>query len=175
MKFFNGEIGVKESVEKERDVSIKEGLFFQSEVCVYDRMEKRNDNLLQCENIVRSSISEMEQLKNKYDVVLGNLEQNVRTRANELLLQFNQLVYKKHLNQKTSISVDRYTDESIIVRFQQREDVRVTLNFTEPDFIDDSHKIHNVEVAYLSYISDGKRRIRNSTLPVIVDELSRIL
>lgn len=175
MFFLNDNFNERREIDKKDSPSEKAGVFFQSGLAVEDAESYVIDQLLQCEKIVKSSMSEMKQLQQKYDMVLDGLDSNVRTRANELLLQFNQLFSTHKYSSMTTISLDRYTDESIIVRFRNREDVRVTLNFTEPDFADEQHTIQNVEVAYLSFIQGGKRQIKNSSLPAIVDELYKIL
>lgn len=175
MYFYNDSLNKRKGIDR-RDVELeKEGVFFRPDVAVEDELDYASDQILQCEEIVRTSIVEMQQLRSRYKMVLDGLDRKLRTRANELLLQFNQLFSKSKYSHLAIFSLDRYTDESIIVRFKNREDVRVTLNFTEPDFVDERHMIQNVEVAYLSFLQGGKRQIKNSSLSVIVDELCKIL
>lgn len=175
MYFYNESLNTSKGTDR-RDTELeKEGVFFRSDVAVEDAVNYASDRLLQCEEIVRTSMVEMQQLRSRYDMVLGGIDRELQTRANELLLQFNQLFSKSRYSHLATFSLDRYTDESIIVRFKYREDVRVTLNFTEPDFVDEKHTIQNVEVAYLSFLQGGKRQIKNSSLSVIVDELCKIL
>lgn len=50
--------------------------------------------------------------------------------------------------------------------------VRLTINFTEPEYIDE-HR--NIEEAYLSYVKGKTRIIRNSTLENIIMELEKLI
>lgn len=144
-------------------------------VVAFKRMFHKLDREVMDENIARSSIFEMEQLERHYQPVIDNLDKKERTRANELMLGFIQAITKRNFHREVSFSIDRYTDERIIVRFKQRSDLRVTLNFTEPDYLDEECTIKNVEVAYLSYLEGNNRHILNSTLSVIIDELCNLL
>ena len=146
-----------------------------SSVVAFTRMFQKLDREVMDENIARSSILEMEQLKRHYQPVIDNLDKKERTRANELMLGFIQAITKRNFQRQVSFSIDRYTDKRIIVRFKQRADLRVTLNFTEPDYLDEVCTIKNVEVAYLSYLEGNNRHILNSSLSVIIDELCNLL
>lgn len=160
----------RQELELPKDVFFKDLAFIKRE-----NLYRQLDIEAKEENLSSSVIVEMRKLQQQYSVVVDTLESDVRTRANELLFAFIQGVSKHNLRNDVSCSIDRYTDESIIIRFRQREDLRVTLNFTEPEYIDEECTIKNVEVAYLSYLEGHQRHILNSSLSVIVDELCGLL
>lgn len=172
--FLNGIYGIRKEPQQETELP-QDGFFKDLAFIKHEKLFRQLDVEANEENISSSVIVEMGKLQQRYRVVIDALESDVRTRANELLFAFIQGVSKHNLRNDVSCSIDRYTDESIIVRFRQREDLRVTLNFTEPEYIDEECTIKNVEVAYLSYLEGHRRRILNSSLSVIVDELCRLL
>lgn len=174
MSILNGEYDMPQIACREEKAQ-KEGYFFLTEHVAIENEDVQDRIAQQQNSVIDASIMEMQQLQNCYKTILERLDYQTRTRANELLVSFNQALSRNRINSKACISIDRYTDESIIVRFSQRDDIRVTLNFTEPDYIDEANKILNVEVAYLSFVRNGKRHIHNSTMSVIVDELSELL
>lgn len=172
--FLNGNYAIRK--EPQQEPKLPQDDFFKDLAFLeHENLFRQMDVEAKEENISSSVIVEMGKLQQRYSVVVDALDSEVRTRANELLFAFIQGVSKHNIRNDVSCSIDRYTDESIIVRFRQREDLRVTLNFTEPEYIDEKCTIKNVEVAYLSYIEGHRRRILNSSLSVIIDELCRLL
>ncbi len=127
------------------------------------------------EKMMQHAIQTMGQLRSHYEDVFDGMDSVVRRRANAMLVQFQQAMSRRHGTDGVTYSVDCYTDESIIIRFSQRKDLRLTINFTEPEFIDANRCTRNIEEAYLSYMKGKKRMIRNSTLDIIINELEKLI
>ena len=127
------------------------------------------------EKMMQNAIQTMGQLHSRYEEVFKVMDVPVRRRANAMLVQFQQAISQKRRNDEIIYSVDCYTDESLIIRFSQRKDVRLTINFTEPEYIDEQRCIRNIEEAYLSYMKGKTRIIRNSTLDNIIMELEKLI
>lgn len=124
------------------------------------------------EKMMKKTIQTMGELHSRYEKVFDTMDVPIRRRANAMLVQFQQAMSQKRKIGEVFYSVDCYTDESLIIRFSQRKDVRLTINFTEPEYIDEQR---NIEEAYLSYVKGKTRIIKNSTLENIIMELEKLI
>ena len=124
------------------------------------------------EKMMKKTIQTMGELHSRYEKVFDTMDVPIRRRANAMLVQFQQAMSQKRRTGEVFYSVDCYTDESLIIRFSQRKDVRLTINFTEPEYINE-HR--NIEEAYLSYVKGKTRVIKNSTLENIIMELDKLI
>lgn len=140
-----------------------------------ERQSNRESYQVVEEKMMKSSIQTMGELRSRYVKAFNDMDDNIRRRANAMLVQFQQAISQKLSFDEVSYSVDCYTDESFIIRFSQRKDVRLTINFTEPEYIDEQRSIRNIEEAYLSYMKGKTRIIKNSTLDNIILELEKLI
>ena len=158
------------------EIEEEETSFFNDSLLTSDEQKSIRDyRQVMTEKMMQHAVQTMEHLLGSYEEVFDGMDAVVRRRANAMLVQFQQAMYGQGREGDVSYSVDCYTDESIIIRFSQRKDVRLTMNFTEPEYVDEQRCIRNIEEAYLSYLKGEKRVIRNSTLDNIIKELEKLI
>lgn len=134
-----------------------------------------NDRDINEETNERKAIAAMKNIEQKYYRVFEKLDKSKRRRANELLMHFQVKIGLSGKDVVPEYTLDTFSEDRIYVTFTHHKDLRVTLNFTEDDFIDTAQTIRNVEVAYLSYKKENRRFIVNNTLDEIITHLLRLL
>ena len=71
---------------------------------------------------------------------------------------------------KDIVQIDDMIDDSIVVRFVKRKDIRLNIYFDEDSYDDGS-----MEEAYLSYKSKGVRYVENNSIEEAVRHLKQLL
>lgn len=121
------------------------------------------------------SIKRVYDLKKRYRYIYDTFSEEISSLFNNRMC----LVVSRLMENKVEIhdiSLDTFSEDSFIVSFAKRDDVKLTINLNEPDQIMvDGEIVNNVEVAYLTFNEGGKRRIINNTLRNILTELNSML
>lgn len=133
------------------------------------------DTYIHEETNERKAIAAMMGIEQKYIHVFKTLEKGKRRRAHELLMRFQIKIGLSGKEVTPNYTLDTFSEDRIYVTFPHHKDLRVTLNFTEDDYIDAAQTIQNVEVAYLSYRKNDRKHMVNNTLEEIVNQLLRLL
>ena len=125
------------------------------------------------DNIQREVIQKLSRIRESHEHIFSNLDKDLSVLLNQRIMQVVSYLHKNNLIDEYEISFDNYTESCIDVRFSKRPDIVMSVYFDEPDMINDT--ISNVEVAYLTYKKNGKRRSINNTLDYILKEMVRLL
>ena len=125
------------------------------------------------DKIQREVIQKLSRIRELHEHIFSNLDKDLSILLNQRIMQVVSYLHKNNLIDEYEISFDNYTESCIDVRFSKRPDIVMSVYFDEPDMINDT--ISNVEVAYLTYKKNGKRRSINNTLDYILKEMVRLL
>ena len=125
------------------------------------------------DNIQREVIQKLSTIRELHEHIFSELDKDLSVLLNQRIMQVVSYLHKNNLIDEYEISFDNYTESCIDVRFSKRPDIVMSVYFDEPDMINDT--ISNVEVAYLTYKKNGKRRSINNTLDYILKEMVRLL
>lgn len=127
------------------------------------------------EKVTTVSINRVFDLRERYSTIYQSFSEEMILSFNDRMTQVISRLSDRDITIQ-DIVLDTFTEDSFIVSFPKRRDVKLTINLMEPDrIIVDGESINNVEVAYLTYKNDGRRRIINNTLHNIIEELMDIL
>lgn len=138
-------------------------------------IKDRNSDSISREKVSTVSISRVFDLRKRYSTIYQSFSEDMSMSFNDRMTEVISILSEKKISIQ-DIVLDTFSEDSFIVSFTKRADVKLTINFTEPDRIFvDGETINNVEVAYLTYKTDGRRRIINNTLHNIIEELTEIL
>ena len=86
------------------------------------------------------------------------------------LSEFGELMGLDFNLHKDIVQIDDMIDDSIVVRFVKRKDIRLNIYFDEDSYDDGS-----LEEAYLSYKSKGVRYVENNSIEEAVRHLKQLL
>lgn len=127
------------------------------------------------EQVTSVCINRVFELRTRYSGVYRSFSEEMSRSFNDRMTQVISRLSERNITIQ-DIVLDTFSEESFIVSFPERGDVKLTINLTEPDCINvDGETINNVEVAYLTFKTNGRRRIINNTLHNIIEELMDIL
>lgn len=124
------------------------------------------------ERSISQCIIMSQNISKKYSYIYDKLDEAsrhlFRSRIQELLT-----VAQRHQEIRVKdIVLDAFSESSLVVSFENRKDLKLTINIDEPDYLHcDNASIENVEVAYLSFKSNGKRHTINNTFHNIIIQL----
>lgn len=125
------------------------------------------------DNIQREVIHKLSIIRELHEHIFSELDKDLSVLLNQRIMQVVSYLHKNNLIDEYEISFDNYTESCIDVRFPKRPDIVMSVYFDEPDMINDT--ISNVEVAYLTYKKNGKRRSINNTLDYILKIMVSLL
>ena len=111
-------------------------------------------------------------LCNKFERILQETEvMEKKTQiAIRKLSEFGELMGLDFNLHKDIVQIDDMIDDSIVVRFVKRKDIRLNIYFDEDSYDDGS-----MEEAYLSYKSEGVRYVENNSIEEAVRHLKQLL
>lgn len=167
--FFNHTREVEEPKKFEKIVSL-----YNSQA--YITNQKGSTSIpIKKEKVTTVSINRVFDLRERYSTIYQSFSEEMSLSFNDRMTQVISRLSDRDITIQ-DIVLDTFTEDSFIVSFPKRRDVKLTINLMEPDrIIVDGESINNVEVAYLTYKTDGRRRIINNTLHNIIEELMDIL
>lgn len=131
-----------------------------------------NDNDIFLDQSVSQCISRSQEISKRYSYIYNQLDESSRLLLRSRMQGLLSIMHRHQEIRVKDIVLDAYSESSFIVSFEDRSDLKLTINFDEPDYINsDNDRIANVEVAYLSFKSNGKRHTINNTFYNIIKQL----